>query len=86
MGATQRIVFMPYVWRLKGKKRVLEPGIPVICRTETEALRWVEKIDNKSLSAAGGQAVKMLVDEEAGDYGEPELLASAGTVPPIQEY
>lgn len=86
MGASQRIVFMPYVWRVRGKKRVLEPGIPVICRTEAEALRWIEKIENKSLSAAGGQAVKMLVDEEVEDYGEPEFLAYAGTVPSVQEY
>ncbi|OUI96317.1 hypothetical protein HK17_11880 [Acetobacter indonesiensis] len=85
MNATQRIVFMPYVWRLRGKNKALEPGSPIMCQSEGEALRWIEKIENKSLSVAGGQVVRMLVDEAAGEYGEPEFLASAGTVPSIQE-
>ena len=33
------------------------------------------------LSVAGAQAVRMTVDEEAGDYGEPEVLGSVGDVP-----
>lgn len=85
MAMTERIVFMPYVWRLRGKKKVLEPGTPVLCRSESDALRWVEKLETGALTAAGGQAVKMLVDEMAGDYGEPTLLASAGTVPALAD-
>ncbi|MGV4878542.1 hypothetical protein [Acetobacter indonesiensis] len=86
MGAVSRIVFLPYVWRMRGKKKVLEPGVAVECRTEADALRWIEKIESGLLSVAGGQAVKMTVDEDAGDYSEPEYLASAGTVPaPIDE-
>lgn len=85
MAMTERIVFMPYVWRQRGKKKVLEPGAPVLCRSESDAQRWVEKLENGSLTAAGGQAVKMMVDEVAGDYGEPILLASAGAVPALTD-
>ncbi|KAA8387065.1 hypothetical protein FOH24_07155 [Acetobacter tropicalis] len=86
MGMVTRIVFLPYVWRLKGKKKVLEPGSPILCRSENDALRWVEKVRAGSLSVAGGRSVKMEVDEEAGDYGEPEILGFAGNVPEISEY
>ncbi|WP_061491009.1 hypothetical protein [Acetobacter malorum] len=60
MAMTERIVFMPYVWRLRGKKKVLEPGMPVLCRSESDALRWVEKLENGALTAAGGQADRRL--------------------------
>ncbi len=31
-------------------------------------------------SVVGAQVVRVLADEEAGDYGEPEYLAAFGTV------
>ncbi|MFT8591264.1 MAG: hypothetical protein ABF746_08600 [Acetobacter orientalis] len=81
MVAVSRIVFVPYVLRQRGKKKVLEAGTPIQCRTEADALRWIDKVQTGTLSAVGGQAVKMTVDEDAGEYGEPEYLASAGNVP-----
>lgn len=81
MSATERIVFVPFVWRQRGKVKVLEPGAPVACRTQEDALRWVDKIRIGRLTAAGGQAVKMTVDEDAGEYGEPVFLDSTGDVP-----
>ncbi len=32
-------------------------------------------------SVIGGHVVKMVADEEAGDYGEPVFLAAFGIVP-----
>ncbi|WP_215755062.1 hypothetical protein [Acetobacter sp. P5B1] len=81
MAATERIIFQPYVWKKVGKRTALEPGTPVACRDAEDALRRIEKVRNGLLSVAGAQAVRMTVDEEAGDYGEPEVLWCAGEVP-----
>ncbi|MCG4273927.1 hypothetical protein [Acetobacter senegalensis] len=81
MAATERIIFQPYVWRKSGRRTILEPGAAVACRDAEDALRRIEKVRDGLLSAAGAQAVRMSVDEEAGDYGEPEVLGSVGDVP-----
>ncbi|CEF41094.1 hypothetical protein ASN_1758 [Acetobacter senegalensis] len=81
MAATERIIFQPYVWKKTGKRTTLEPGTPVACRDTEDALRRIEKVREGLLSVAGAQAVRMTVDEEAGDYGEPEILGSVGDVP-----
>lgn len=81
MAATERIIFQPYVWKKAGKRTTLEPGTPVACRDVEDALRRIEKVQEGLLSVAGAQAVRMTVDEEAGDYGEPEVLGSVGDVP-----
>ncbi|MCI1437091.1 MAG: hypothetical protein LKI03_06035 [Acetobacter indonesiensis] len=81
MAATERIIFQPYVWRKSGKRTTLEPGAAVACRDTEDALRRIEKVQEGLLSVAGAQAVRMTVDEEAGDYGEPEVLGSVGDVP-----
>lgn len=82
MAATERIIFQPYVWKKTGKRTTLEPGTPVACRDAEDALRRIEKVRGGLLSVAGAQAVRMTVDEEAGDYGEPEVLGSVGNIPP----
>lgn len=81
MAATERIIFQPYVWRKSGKRTVLEPGAAIACRDADDALRRIEKVRDGLLSVAGAQAVRMTVDEEAGDYGEPEVLGCVGDVP-----
>ncbi|MFS8371264.1 hypothetical protein [Acetobacter indonesiensis] len=81
MAATERIIFQPYVWRKSGRRTILEPGAAVACRDAEDALRRIEKVRSGQLSVAGAQAVRMTVDEEAGDYGEPEVLGSVGDVP-----
>ncbi len=77
MPSTERIVFVPYT---RGKRGALKPGVPVACRDAAEGERRAEKAI-ASGSAIGGHVVKMVADEEAGDYGEPVYLATFGTVP-----
>ena len=77
MAASERILFQPYT---AGKRGALKPGQAVSCRTPEEGMRRAEK------AIAGGQVVgahvvRVLADEEVGDYGEPEYLASFGTMP-----
>ena len=73
MAATTRIVYQPYV---KGMK----PGTPVVCRDPAEGERRAEKAFAGG-SILGAHVVRMVVDEEAGDYGDPEYLFSIGDVP-----
>ncbi len=77
MASTERIVFLPYT---RGKRGAVTPGVPVPCRNAAEGERRAEKA-LASGSAIGGHVVKMVADEEAGDYGEPVYLAAFGTVP-----
>jgi hypothetical protein len=77
MAARTSILFQPYT---AGKRGGLTPGKPVACRTPEEGMRRAEK------AIAGGQVVgahvvRVVADEEVGDYGEPEYLAKFGTVP-----
>lgn len=81
MAVIERIIFQPYVWRKSSKRTILEPSAAVACRNVEDALRRIEKVREGLLSVAGAQAVRMAVDEEAGDYGEPEVLGSVGDVP-----
>lgn len=85
MAQTMRIVFVPYTWRTKGKTRYLEQGAALPCRSESDALNRLEKIRAGVMTAAGGRAFKMLVDEAVGDYGDPELLGEVGEVPSLEE-
>ncbi len=73
MAATTRIVYQPYI---KGMK----PGTPVVCRDPAEGERRAEKAMAGG-SILGAQVVRMVVDEEMGDFGEPEFLFTIGAVP-----
>ncbi len=77
MAASERILFQLYKF---GKRGNLVPGKPVPCRNADEAMRRAEKAIAAGL-VAGAHVVRVLADEEAGDYGEPEYLAAFGTVP-----
>lgn len=81
MAATERVIFQPYVWKKTGRRTFLEPAAAVACRDVEDAMRRIEKVRNGQLSVAGAQAVRMTVDEDAGDYGEPEILGNAGDIP-----
>jgi hypothetical protein len=50
--------------------------------TVCPALRRAEKA-MASASVVGAHVVRIMADEEAGDYGDPEYLASLGTVPQV---
>ncbi len=77
MASTERIVFLPYT---RGKRGAVMPGAPVPCRNAAEGERRAEKAMAAG-SAIGGHVVRIVADEEAGDYGEPVFLSAHGTIP-----
>lgn len=81
MAATEHVIFQTYAWKKIGSRSILQPGTAVACRNSEDALRRLEKAKDGLLNVAGAQAVRMSVDEEAGDYGEPEVLGSVGETP-----
>lgn len=86
MSTTERIIFQPYKWgKSKRGQAQLEPGAPIMCRSVEEGRRRADKVAAGGTSTDGALLVRMLVDEEAGDYGEPEILESVGDVPEIEE-
>ncbi|WP_264997128.1 hypothetical protein [Komagataeibacter xylinus] len=56
-----------------------------MCRSVEEGRRRADKVAVGGTSIDGAVLVRMFVDEEAGDYGEPEILVSVGDVPDIEE-
>lgn len=81
MVTEEQIILQPYTWKKGGRRPKLAPGAPIVCRDEEEGLRRLEKVRSGQLSVDGAQVVKMSVDVETGDYGEPEYLGSAGEIP-----
>lgn len=77
MALAERIVFQPFV----RQGTVLRAGTPILCPNVDDARRRVEKIRSGILHVAGAVVVRMQVDEEIGDYGEPEYLERIGDVP-----
>lgn len=77
MAAKESIIFQPYK---RGKRGVLVAGTPVACRNPEEGVRRAEKAMEAG-SAVGAHVVRVVNDEEAGDYGDPEFLAALGAVP-----
>ena len=77
MAASERIIYQPYV---AGKRGNLAPGKPVPCRNAEEAIRRAEKALATG-AVAGAHVVRVVADEEAGDFDEPEYLANLGIVP-----
>ncbi len=79
MAWHERIVYQPYA---RGKRGFPTPGQAVDCRDRLEAQRRAEKAMAAG-HVVGAHIVRVLADEEAGDYGEPEYLAVFGTVPDL---
>lgn len=77
MALAERIVFQPFV----RQGTVLRAGAPILCPNVDDARRRVEKIRSGILHVAGAVVVRMQMDEEIGDYGEPEYLERIGDVP-----
>jgi hypothetical protein len=77
MAMAERVIFQPYT---RGKRGGLKPGQAVPCRNTAEAQRRAEKAMAAG-SIVGGHVVRIMADEAAGDYGEPEFLRSYGEVP-----
>ena len=77
MAKSERVMFLPYTL---GKRGAVTPGVPVVCRNAAEGERRAEKAMAAG-SAIGGHVVRIVADEEAGDYGEPVYLSAHGRVP-----
>lgn len=58
----------------------LAPGRPVPCRNADGAICLAERAIAGGV-VVGAHILRVLADEEAGDYGEPEYLDAFGTVP-----
>ncbi|MFT8417995.1 MAG: hypothetical protein ABF636_04065 [Acetobacter sp.] len=70
-------MFQPFVWQ----GAALRAGAPILCPNVEDARRRVDKIRAGVLHVAGAVVVRMQVDEDIGDYGEPEYLEQIGDVP-----
>lgn len=77
MASREQIVFQPYVTGARGS---IKPGTPIACRNAEDGQRRAEKAMEAG-SAIGAHVVRMQVDEDAGDYGDPEYLVTLGRVP-----
>lgn len=77
MAVAERIVFQPFV----RQEATLRAGAPIVCPNVEDARRRVEKIRAGILHVAGAVVVRMEVDEDIGDYGEPEYLERIGETP-----
>ncbi len=77
MAASERFIFQPYV---EGKRGALKAGTPIACRNAEDGQRRAEKAMAGG-TIVGAQVVRVMADEEAGDYGEPEFLGIYGRVP-----
>jgi len=80
MPAKESIVYQPYTQGPKGR---IVAGTGVACRSAQEGLRRADKAMAAG-SVIGAHVVRMMADEEAGDYGEPEYLATVGVVPTVE--
>lgn len=77
MAVAERIVFQPFVQQ----GGALRAGTPIVCPSVEDARRRVDKIRAGILHVAGAVVVRMQVDEDIGDYGEPEYLERIGETP-----
>ena len=76
MAAKESIILQPY---LRGRGAAVIRGAAVACRSAEEASRRADK------AMAGGKIVgvhviRVVNDEAAGDYGDPEYILSLGSV------
>ncbi|MFT8634208.1 hypothetical protein [Novacetimonas hansenii] len=86
MPSTERIIFQPYVWgKPKRGRAQLEPGKPIVCGSVEEGRRRTDKVTAGGTSMNGALLVRMFVDEDAGNCGEPEILESVGDVPELED-
>ena len=77
MAIAERIIFQPYT---EGNRGAVKPGQAIACRNPEDAQRRAEKAMANGM-IVGGHVVRVMADEEVGDYGEPEFLNIYGRVP-----
>jgi hypothetical protein len=77
MAAREHIIFQPYT---RGKRGAITAAPAVACRNTGEAQVRADKAMAGG-RCIGGHIVRVINDEAAGDYGEPEVLGMVGIVP-----
>ena len=77
MPATAQIIYQPY---MTGARGTLKPGMPVACRTAEEGIRRAENALAGG-SIVGARIVRVLHDNDADEFGDPEYLTELGRVP-----
>ena len=80
MASTTRIIYQPYV---AGARGALKAAPAVACRSADEGVRRAERALQGG-SILGAQVVRMTHDDDAGEFGDPEFLATLGQVPDIE--
>ena len=86
MSNTSKFICQLYEWKKQGNAThpVLTKTQMFECRDARDAETRANKIhDGKQY--AGVDAFKVLIDEDMGDYGEPEFIARLGDVPTLDE-
>jgi hypothetical protein len=79
----ERTVFVMQTYR-RDDKGTLRPADTVLCRDESDACRRAERALATG-RVLGANIVRQVIDETAGDYGEPEFLARFGVVPDLED-
>jgi len=77
MALSERIIYQPCT---RGKRGDLVQGLRLAYRNSEEAIQRAERAIAAG-SVGGAHVARVLADEAAGDFGEPDYLAAFGTVP-----
>lgn len=87
MSTKVRYICQSYNWKKNRRGKSL-PELEVVkmieAKSRPEATRRAEKIHEIG-NVAGVDAYMVEVDEEAGDYGEPEFFTRLGEVPNFED-
>ena len=77
MATVAQVIYQPYV---AGPRGALKPGTPIVCRTAEEGVRRAERAMAGG-SILGARVVRVLHDDAADEFGQPEHLGAWGQVP-----
>ena len=77
MPSSSKIIYQPYI---AGSRGALKAGTAIPCSSAEEGSRRAERALAGG-SILGAQVVRVTHDDDAGEFGEPEYLASFGRVP-----
>lgn len=80
MATKTLFICQPYS---QGSREELRPVPGFAYDNQPRALRWAEKNLGQG-GIVGVHVVKQTVDDEMGDYSEPEIIAKLGQVPEIE--
>lgn len=84
MSDNTKIICQVYEWKKQAnaKQPVLTKAQMFECRDPRDAENRAQKIHDGN-QYAGADVFKIRVDEDLGDFGEPEFIARLGDVPDL---